>query len=570
GQSEAVKREYGGLYRKALLEGPVPPPEALLVDFEREAAALSRVLSSWSLKDESAGDRLAFGSEPPRSFFGNVNYFRDELDSLLRAGYEVRVFAENAVQAERIASLIARDEVAVHPSGLSAGFSVPQAKLAFVHEGEIFGRRKRAPKSLKSVRSKVIDTFVELNPGDFVVHVNYGIGRFVGIERVKVLGHDRDYVKIEYADEESVFVPIEQSNLVQRYIGNEGDEPRMDQLGSKSWENRKNKVKKSVEDLAERLIRIYSRRKLARGFAFPPDGEWQTAFEAAFPYEETVDQLSCIDDVKRDMESERPMDRLVCGDVGYGKTEIAMRAAFKAVMGGKQVAFLAPTTILAEQHYENCQDRFRGLPVRFGMLSRFVDRKEQKKTLAGVAEGSIDVLVGTHRILQKDVAFKDLGLLIVDEEQRFGVKDKERLKELRANVDCLTLTATPIPRTLHMSMLKIRDLSVLTTPPNNRHPIQTVVDEFQPDLIAKAIRREVERDGQVFFLHNRVQSLDDTMAFIQRLVPEVMVEKAHGQMDARELEDIMHRFIHRGFHVLVSTTIIENGIDIPNVNTIII
>ena len=570
GQSEAVKREYGGLYRKALLEGPVPPPEALLVDFEREAAALSRVLSSWSLKDESAGDRLAFGSEPPRSFFGNVNYFRDELDSLLRAGYEVRVFAENAVQAERIASLIARDEVAVHPSGLSAGFSVPQAKLAFVHEGEIFGRRKRAPKSLKSVRSKVIDTFVELNPGDFVVHVNYGIGRFVGIERVKVLGHDRDYVKIEYADEESVFVPIEQSNLVQRYIGNEGDEPRMDRLGSKSWENRKNKVKKSVEDLAERLIRIYSRRKLARGFAFPPDGEWQTAFEAAFPYEETVDQLSCIDDVKRDMESERPMDRLVCGDVGYGKTEIAMRAAFKAVMGGKQVAFLAPTTILAEQHYENCQDRFRGLPVRFGMLSRFVDRKEQKKTLAGVAEGSIDVLVGTHRILQKDVAFKDLGLLIVDEEQRFGVKDKERLKELRANVDCLTLTATPIPRTLHMSMLKIRDLSVLTTPPNNRHPIQTVVDEFQPDLIAKAIRREVERDGQVFFLHNRVQSLDDTMAFIQRLVPEVMVEKAHGQMDARELEDIMHRFIHRGFHVLVSTTIIENGIDIPNVNTIII
>jgi transcription-repair coupling factor (superfamily II helicase) len=570
GQTEAVQREYAGLYRKALIEGPVPPPERILVDFETELAGLERTIVSWSLKDSDAENRLAFGSEPPRSYFGNINYFREELDSLLRAKYEVHVFAENAVQAERIGSLIARDDVLVHSEGLSAGFTIPEARLAFVHESEIFGRRKRAPKSLKSARSKVIDTFVELNPGDFVVHVNYGIGRFVGIERVKVLGNDRDYVKIEYADEESVFVPIEQSNLVQRYIGNEGDEPRMDRLGSKSWENRKNKVKKSVEDLAERLIRIYSRRRLAKGFAFPPDGEWQTAFEAAFPYEETPDQLVCIEDVKRDMESERPMDRLICGDVGYGKTEIAMRAAFKSVMGGKQVAFLAPTTILAEQHYDTCLDRFRGLPIRFGMLSRFVEKKDQKKVLAGVAEGSIDVLIGTHRILQKDIAFKELGLFIVDEEQRFGVKDKERLKEMKANVDALTLTATPIPRTLHMSMLKIRDLSVLSTPPNNRHPIQTVVDEFQPDLIASAIRREVERDGQVFFLHNRVQSLDDTMAFIQRLVPEVMVEMAHGQMAAHELEDVMHRFIHRGFHVLVSTTIIENGIDIPNVNTIII
>ncbi len=570
GQTEAVKHEYAGLYRKAVLDGPAPPPERILVDFDEIAANFPRTMVTWSLKDVDSAGRLGFGSEPPRSFFGNVNYFRDELDSLLRAGYEVHVFAENAVQAERIASLIARDEVAVHAEGLSAGFSIPSAKIAFIHEGEIFGRRKRSPKSLKSVRSKVIDTFVELNPGDFVVHVNYGIGRFTGIERVRVLGNDRDYVKIEYADDESIFVPIEQSNLVQRYIGNEGDEPRLDRLGSKSWENRKNKVKKSVEDLAERLIRIYSRRKLARGFAFPPDGEWNTAFEAAFPYEETPDQLTCIDEVKRDMESDRPMDRLVCGDVGYGKTEIALRAAFKAVMGGKQVAFLAPTTILAEQHYENCQERFRGLPMRFGMLSRFVDKKDQKVTLAGMANGSVDVIVGTHRILQKDIVFKDLGLLIVDEEQRFGVKDKERLKEMKANVDCLTLTATPIPRTLHMSLLKIRDLSVLSTPPNNRHPIQTVVDEFQPDLIAQAIRREVERGGQIFFLHNRVQSLDDTMAFIQRLVPEVMVEKAHGQMDAHELEDIMHRFIHGGFHVLVSTTIIENGIDIPNVNTIII
>ncbi len=570
GQAEAVRREYGGLYRKALIEGPVPPPELVLADLDTVFANLPKTVSSWSLKDVDAADRLAFGAEAPRSYFGNVNYFRDELATLIKAKYEVHVFAENAVQAERIQSLINEEKITVHAEGLSAGFTIPAAKLAFIHEGEIFGRRKRAPKSLKSARSKIIDTFIELNPGDFVVHANYGIGRFSGIERMKVLGHDRDYIKVEYAEDENVFVPIEQANLVQRFIGNEGDAPRLDRLGSKSWENRKTKVKKSVEDLAERLIRIYSRRKLSKGFAFPPDGEWQTAFEAAFPYEETPDQLSCIDDVKKDMESERPMDRLVCGDVGYGKTEIAMRAAFKAVMGGKQVAFLAPTTILAEQHYESCIERFRGLPLTFGMLSRFVDKRDQKITLAAVAEGKVDVLIGTHRILQKDVAFKDIGLLIVDEEQRFGVKDKERLKEIKSNVDCLTLTATPIPRTLHMSMLKIRDLSVLSTPPNNRHPIQTIVDEFQPDLIAKAIRREIERDGQVFFLHNRVQSLDDTQAYIQRLVPEVMVETAHGQMSPHELEDIMHRFIHRGFHVLVSTTIIENGIDIPNVNTIII
>lgn len=582
GQSEAVKREYAGLYRKALLEGPVAPPEKLLVDFEASADHCPTAIVSWSLKDKDAKDRLSFASEAARSFFGNIKYFRDELSSLLKAGYSVHVFSENSLQAGRISSLISQEldkptqkansksGLFIYSQALSAGFSMPSLRLAFIHESEIFGRRKRPPKSLKAARSKIIDSFVELNPGDFVVHLNYGIGHFSGIERVKVLGNVRDYIKIEYADEENVFVPIEQANLVQRYIGNEGDAPRLDRLGSKAWENRKSRVKKSVEDLAERLIRIYSRRKLAKGFAFPPDGEWQNTFEAAFPYEETPDQLSCIEDVKKDMEGSQPMDRLICGDVGYGKTEVAMRAAFKAVMGGKQVAFLAPTTILAEQHHETLKERFKSMPVGIAMLSRFVDKKEQKKALAGIAAGSIDILVGTHRIIQKDVEFKDLGLLIIDEEQRFGVKDKEKLKEIKSNVDCLALSATPIPRTLHMSMLKIRDLSVLTTAPANRQPIQTVVDEFDPDLIAKAIRREMERDGQIYFLHNRVQSLDDTMAFIQKLVPEAMVEKIHGQMDAKELEDIMYRFIHRGFHVLVSTTIIENGIDIPNVNTIII
>ena len=573
-QEEASRKEYAGLYRHALQEAPVPPPDRMLRSFgELESAALAsrhsmRVARSFALKDSSA--RIAMGVEAPRSFFGNVQYFKDELSTLMKAGYGIIIFAETEIQAERIASLLKDYPIEVQTAELSAGFVVPSLKLLVVQENEIFGRRKRQPKSLKTARSAVIDTFIELAPGDYVVHVNYGIGRFASIERMKVLGLERDYIKVEYADSEVVFVPIEQANLVQRYIGNEGEEPKLDHIGSKSWESRKTKVKASVEQLAEKLIRIYARRKAAKGFAFPPDTDWQLAFEAAFPYEETVDQIRCIEEVKTDMESDKPMDRLICGDVGYGKTEIAMRAIFKAAASGKQVAFLAPTTILAEQHYENLRERVGDYPIRISMLSRLIEKKEQRETIAGLREGKVDVVVGTHRLLQKDVDFKDIGLLVVDEEQRFGVKAKERLKEIKASVDCLTLTATPIPRTLHMSLLKIRDMSVLNTPPVNRHPIETVVEEFNPEIIAKAIRSEISRGGQVFYLHNRVESLQEIQTFLLATVPEVLVETAHGQMDSTELEDIMHRFIHGGFQVLVSTTIIENGIDIPNVNTIII
>ena len=570
---EATRKEYQGLYRGALREGPVPPPERILRPFsDLEAEALSRfpVARSFALKDSDAPERVDMGVEQPRSFFGNVRYFKEELSTLMKAGYAVVVFAETELQAERIAALLGEFAIEVEVADLSAGFVVPALKLLVVQENEIFGRRRRQPKSLRTTRSVAIDTFVELSPGDFVVHVNYGIGRFASIERMRVLGLERDYVKIEYAEGEVVFVPIEQANLVQRYIGNEGEEPRLDRLGSKSWESRKAKVKASVEQLAERLIRIYARRKAARGFAFPSDTDWQLAFEAAFPYEETVDQIRCIQEVKADMESGRPMDRLICGDVGYGKTEIAMRAMFKAAVSGKQVALLAPTTILAEQHFENFRERVGEYPVRMAMLSRLVEKREQRKTLEALKDGKVDVVVGTHRLLQKDIEFKDLGLLVVDEEQRFGVKDKERLKEIKASVDCLTLTATPIPRTLHMSLLKIRDMSVLNTPPVNRHPIETIVEEFDPEVIAQAIRKEVARGGQVFYLHNRIESLQEIQAFLQATVPEVLVETAHGRLDSVELEDIMHRFVHGGFQVLVSTTIIENGIDIPNVNTIVI
>jgi len=569
-QEESSRKEYEGLYRTSLREGLVPPPDRLLFSFTELESSFDRTIRSFALSDSGDGGRLKLGAEPGRSFFGNVQYFKEELSSLMKAGYEVRVYAESEAQAERIRGLLKDYPVTVGAAGISAGFSLPALKLLVVQENEIFGRRKRVPKSVKTARSAGIDSFVELNPGDYVVHVNYGIGRFASIERMKVLGNERDYIKIEYADTENVFVPIEQANLVQRYIGNEGEEPKLDHLGSKSWEHRKSKVKKSVEELAERLIRIYARRRTAKGFSFPEDSEWQLAFEAAFPYEETPDQLRCIEEVKADMESAKPMDRLICGDVGYGKTEIAMRACFKAATSGKQVAFLAPTTILAEQHFENFKERFENFPVNMSMLSRLVEKKEQRKTLAAIHEGRVDLVVGTHRLLQKDVEFKNLGLLVVDEEQRFGVKDKERLKEMKASVDCLTLTATPIPRTLHMSLLKIRDMSVLNTPPFNRQAIETVVEEFNPEIVAEAIRKEVSRGGQVFYLHNRIESLDEIQAFLSTLLPEILVETAHGQMDPDELEDIMHRFIHGGFHVLVSTTIIENGIDIPNVNTIII
>ena len=579
---EALEREYHGLYNKMtraidddlkhnLLITEYPMPQRLLLNFTDLAAAYRHSIFLRTLKESGGGiEQIAFNCDPPRSFFGNIVYLKEELTHLQKEGWRIFVFAESDAQALRIGELLKDIETTVFPLTLSSGFGIPELKILVIQENEIFGRRRRVPKSVKQVKSSVIDTFVELNPGDFVVHVNYGIGQFKGIERVKTLGHERDYINLLYAQDETVFIPIEQANLVQRYIGNEGENPRLDILGSKAWENRKNKVKKSVEDIADKLIDLYSRRKAAAGFAFAKDNEWQTAFEAAFPYEETEDQLTCIADVKADMEKPVPMDRLICGDVGYGKTEVAMRAAFKAVMSGKQAAFLAPTTILAEQHFETFQDRFQKFPVKLARLSRFVPKSEQKKVLTQLKNGELDIVIGTHRVIQKDVQFKDLGLMIIDEEQRFGVKDKERLKQMKTNIDCLSLSATPIPRTLHISLLKIRDMSLLTTPPQNRRPVETVISAFDPERVAQAIRFEVDRGGQVFYLHNRVESLEETRYKIQRLIPEVLIDTAHGQMSASELEDIFRRFNMGGFHVLIATTIIENGIDIPNANTIII
>ena len=599
---ENFDREYAGMYRTARQRFPVLPPSEMILPFEKVSVMTERRIAFRSLHTETdeendANDDVNFfkiDCDPPHSFFGNINYLKEQLEDLQGDGWKIFVFADNENQSLRIKEILknfidkpAEGEyldrlnknakkgipyfpLVVYPKAITTGFGISQTQTLVIQENEIFGRRKHVPKSIRSAKSQAIDTFVELNEGDFVVHVNYGIGIFRGIQRVKAMGNERDYIKLEYADEEFAFVPIEQVNLVQRYIGNEGDNPRLDRIGSKSWENRKNKAKKAVEDLAEKLIALYSRRKASRGFPFPKDGEWQTAFEAAFPYEDTPDQFNVSKEIKADMEKPVPMDRLVCGDVGYGKTEIAMRAAFKAVMGGKQVAFLAPTTILAEQHYESCVERFANFPVTIAQLSRFVSPSEQKKVIAKVASGEVDILVGTHRIIQKDVIFKDLGLMIIDEEQRFGVKDKEKLKTMKANIDSLAMSATPIPRTLHMSLLKIRDMSLLTTPPQTRQPIETIVDAYTDERVAKAIRQEVERGGQVFYLHNRVESLDEVRRKLQQIVPEMMIDVAHGQMSAEELDDIFRRFKMGGFHILIATTIIENGIDIPNVNTIII
>lgn len=575
----SIEREYNGMYRKIREDFPVLHPQKMISSFSDMLEKFSRSIYFRTLSENFDKTNLfEFKVKPSRSFFGNINYMKEELQKLQDDNWNVYIFTDNENQQLRINEIFKdftepennKKPVLLIPKAIYQGFEIPEIKLLVIQENEIFGRRKYVAKSVNKAKSQIIDTFIELNPGDYVVHVNWGIGLFHGIERVKSLGNERDYIKLEYADEEFAFVPIEQVNLVQRYIGNEGEKPRLDRIGSKSWENRKNKVQKAVEELAHKLIDLYSRRKASVGFAFPKETQWQAAFEAAFPYEDTQDQITVTEEVKQDMEKPVPMDRLICGDVGYGKTEIAMRAAFKAVMGGKQVAFLAPTTILCEQHYDTCVERFKNFPVKIERLSRFVQPSDQKKILSKLENGEIDILIGTHRIIQKDVKFKNLGLMIIDEEQRFGVKDKEKLKEMKTNVDCLTMSATPIPRTLHMSLLKIRDMSLLTTPPQNRIPIETTIDEFSEEKVASAIRKEMERGGQIFYLHNRVESLQETRIKIEKIVPECLVDIAHGQMTSSELDEIFHRFKMGAFHVLIATTIIENGIDIPNVNTIII
>ena len=453
---------------------------------------------------------------------------------------------------------------------LSRGFRLAEAQLQIFAETDLFEEERRArERARRPTTAAFLSDLRDLKVGDLVVHVDNGIGEFVGLREMSVGPNEvLEFLELRYAGDDKLFVPVSRLDLIQKYTG--GARPALDRLGGTTWEKAKTRVKKAMRDMAEELLKLYAARKAVAGHAFATDTHWQEEFEGAFPFEPTLDQRNAIDDIKRDMESSTPMDRLLCGDVGYGKTEVSMRAAFKAVMDGKQVAYLAPTTVLAFQHVKTLGERFASFPVRIDMVSRFRSKAEQKQTLADLAEGKVDIIVGTHRLLSKDVVFRDLGLLVVDEEQRFGVAHKEKIKQLRRRVDVLTMTATPIPRTLNMSLVGIRDMSIIETPPKDRLAIQTNVVKFDQTVIARAIRSELARGGQVYFVHNRVESIFSIGNLLTRIVPEARVVVGHGQMGEHELEQAMIDFVARRFDILLATTIVENGLDIPNVNTIII
>ena len=473
--------------------------------------------------------------------------------------------AVNAEHGQAVAG-----KINLMPGGLKKGFYYEEAKVAFFGEEEIFGRSpKRRLKRKKMDSASRIRDFNDLNIGDYVVHRTHGIGQYMGLDTLEVEGKRHDYLKVKYNGDDFLYVPTDQLDLLQKYVGKDGV-VRLNKMGGADFARQKKKVKESTEELAKELVALYSARQNAKGFAFSPDSEWQKTFEEEFPYVETDDQLRSIAEVKQDMESVRPMDRLLCGDVGYGKTEVALRAAFKAVMDSKQVAILAPTTVLVMQHFNTFTNRMKKFPVKVAELSRFKTKKEQAQIVKQLKSGEIDIVIGTHRLLAKDIEFKSLGLLVVDEEQRFGVKHKERIKEMKHNVDVLTLSATPIPRTLHMSMINIRDMSVLTEPPENRFPVRTVVMEQNDAVTNDAIRRELSRGGQVYYIHNRISSIDSVARKLQKAFPDAKISVAHGAMEEEPLEEIMMEMLEGEIDILVCTTIIETGLDIQNVNTIII
>ncbi|MFC5701335.1 transcription-repair coupling factor [Cohnella faecalis] len=510
-----------------------------------------------------------------QSFHGQMNVLKAEMERWRKSGSRILMLAGNAERADRMRRVLEDYQIEspeILQGNLQSGFELPSVKLVVITEGEMFTQKQRKARRVDRHldNAERIKSYTELKVGDYVVHQNHGIGKYLGIGTLEVAGIHKDYLHIVYSGGDRLSVPVEQFDLIQKYVGSEEKEPKVSKLGGADWNRVKSKVQSSVKDIADDLIKLYAERQATSGFGFGEDTPYQNEFEEMFPYDETADQLRAIREIKADMQTPRPMDRLLCGDVGYGKTEVAVRAAFKAAIEGKQVAVLVPTTILAQQHYETFRERFSGYPFNIRVLSRFRSRKEQTDALKGLKAGTVDVIIGTHRLLSQDVVFKDLGLLIVDEEQRFGVSHKEKLKRLKTNVDVLTLTATPIPRTLHMSMLGVRDLSVIETPPENRFPVQTYVVEHSPTLMREAIERELARDGQVYYLFNRVQGIYQMAEQISALCPEARVAVGHGQMSEQELERTILDFLDGEYDVLVSTSIIETGVDIPNVNTLIV
>ncbi|MFH1502245.1 MAG: transcription-repair coupling factor [Candidatus Eisenbacteria bacterium] len=573
-RAEFLSLEAAKVYMAKREEVPLCEPESLLVPFEhlpRKLGRRSLVATGLVPSGRIEGlERVEIQTKLQESFGSDMDTLRARLSQLSRDG-RVFVMCDNRGQASRLTELLgeAATDVAIELGSLEKGFSIPSARLVVYTDHDIFDRyrRRRRPKFRGGAP---ISSFEALEQGDYVVHVAHGIGRYVGVERVNADDRQVDCVVVEYADGGKLYVPADEIERLQKYVGKEGIRPRLNKLGSSAWSRTKERAKVAVEKLARDLLHLYAVRRARPGYAFGRDTVWQQELEASFIYDETEDQLRAAEEIKKDMESSRPMDRLVCGDVGFGKTEVAIRAAFKTVMEGKQAAILVPTTILAEQHLTTLRDRLADYPVEVDVLSRFRTSREQSDVLWRLREGKIDVVVGTHRLIQKDVKFKDLGLLVIDEEQQFGVLHKESIQKLRETVDVLTMTATPIPRTLHMSLMGARDMSIMNTPPRDRLPVRTEIAAFDDDLIVEAVMREIDRGGQVYFVHNRVQTIEGMAAYLRDLLPDIRVDIGHGQMPERQLEDVMLRFLDGEIDVLVCSMIIESGLDIPNVNTIII
>lgn len=522
-----------------------------------------------------------------------ITFFKKEIEILLKdlanavaENKKILVFGGKENSCKKISQLLQENDISyvyqkdlakslksgvvmLTEGGLSSGFEDYDQNLLCISIGEIFTDPKKRKKVSSAFKSGEKVVFADLKVGDYIVHKTHGIGIFAGIHTITTDKVTKDYIKIRYKNDDMLYIPTESLDSIRKYIGGDGA-PRVNRLGSKEWENTKTKVKKNLQEVARDLIELYAKRQKVKGFAFSADTPWQKQFEDSFEYVETDDQLRCIEETKKDMEQPRPMDRLLCGDVGFGKTEVAIRAAFKAVVDQKQVAYLVPTTVLANQQYESFKSRMQDYPINIDFLNRFKTKKEQEEVIRKLKLGELDIVIGTHRLLSEDVQFKDLGLLIIDEEHRFGVKDKEKIKKLKTNVDVLTMTATPIPRTLHMSVVGVRDMSVIYEPPQNRKPVQTYVLEYDEEIVREAITKELEREGQVFYLYNKVETIQRKAEQIQELVPEAKVAFAHGKMSGRELEEMMMQFIKGDINVLVCTTILESGIDIPNANTIIV
>ncbi len=591
--ADAVEYEFTESMKARLEKGYIVPGQANVLLTKEEVIAkmkMQNILMLCTLESRVAGFSAdvsgSVNAKSLPSYNSDFAGLLKDLEKYKNKNYRILILSGSRTRAERLAKDLNDNDVItffgenrdriLQPGEIETmygyvvrGFEYPDIKFLVISESDIFGSEKKK-KNRKHYEGKKIQKFEELHIGDYVVHEHHGVGIYRGIEKVKVEKITKDYMKIEYKAGGVLYVPATGLDSIMKFSSAEGRKPKINKLGGQEWSHTTAKVKAATEEVAKELVELYAKRSLTQGFVYDPDTAWQREFEETFPYEETKDQLDAIEATKADMESNKIMDRLICGDVGYGKTEIAIRAAFKAIQNSKQVVFLVPTTILAEQHYNTFTQRMKDFPVRIELLSRFVPKSRQNETLKDLKKGLVDIVIGTHRVLSKDVEFKDLGLLIIDEEQRFGVAHKERIKEMKTDIDVLTLTATPIPRTLHMSLVGIRDMSVLEEAPNERMPIQTYVLEYNEEMVREAINRELARSGQVYYVYNRVNTIADTAAKIQALVPEANVAFAHGQMKESELERIMYDFVKGDIDVLVSTTIIETGIDIPNVNTMII